>query len=78
MHVHGSNRWVEYEGAGLGRVGEGRVGGVGVVVGVWRGGFGGIFAILTNCGFYICILLVYSTTEVNPKIVCRFEQLRIL
>ena len=31
---------MEYEGAGLGRVGEGRVG---VVVGVWRGIFGGIF-----------------------------------
>ena len=40
MHAHGSNRWVGYEGAGMGRVGEGRVGGV---VGVWRRVFGGIF-----------------------------------
>ena len=41
MHVHGSNRWVWYEEAGMGRVGEGRVGGV---VGVWRGVLGEIFA----------------------------------
>ena len=43
MHIHCSNRWVGYEGAGMGRVGEDRVGGV---VSVWRS-FWGIFRKLT-------------------------------
>ena len=37
MHVYCSNWWVRYEGAGMGRVGEGGV------VDVWGRVFGGIF-----------------------------------